>query len=141
MPRAAWPAAATRFVALRLLPGCDLRGALEQAFAAEPERAGFVAAAVGSLTRATLRMAGQEHGTVIEDTLEIVALSGTFGPDGPHLHLAVSREDGSMAGGHVLHGCPVRTTAEIVLALAAGVCFARPVDPATGYRELLPTPT
>ncbi len=68
--------------------------------------------------------------------LEIVALSGTLSPDGVHLHLAVADAEGRMTGGHLLAGCIVRTTAELVLGLAAGVAFARRPDPRTGYAEL-----
>jgi predicted DNA-binding protein with PD1-like motif len=132
--RTGWEAAATRFLAVRLLPGDDLREALEANFAGS--RAGFVAAAVGSLTRAHLRFAGCDEGTLIEGPLEIVALSGTFSPDGPHLHLAVAREDGTMAGGHLLAGSPVRTTAEVILGLTDAVSFHRRNDPRTGWLEL-----
>ncbi|MBL9059102.1 MAG: DUF296 domain-containing protein, partial [Mangrovicoccus sp.] len=68
--------------------------------------------------------------------LEIVALSGTLSRDGVHLHLAVADATGAMTGGHLLAGSLVRTTAELVLALAAEVVFHRPLDPATGYPEL-----
>ncbi|SFD80939.1 PPC domain-containing DNA-binding protein [Roseivivax sediminis] len=132
----AWPSSATRFVALRLAPGADLRESLEAAFNAEPDVAGFLAAAVGSLTHATLRSAGRDDTLTIPGPLEIVALSGTFSQDGPHLHLAVSDARGTMTGGHLLRGNPVRTTAEIVLALATGPRFTRPRDPRTGYNEL-----
>lgn len=132
----AWPAGATRFLALRLGPGVDLRGALEAAFAAEPEEAGFVAAAVGSLSSAHLRHAGQETGTLTHGAFEIAALSGTFSADGPHLHCVLSDPHGRVTGGHLLQGAIVRTTAEVVLALASGVRFTRPVDPETGFREL-----
>ena len=135
-PRIAWPAAATRFLALRLLPGHDLRGGIEAAFAACPEGAGFVAACVGSLTGATLRPAGRSDALAVPGPLEIVSLSGTLSTDGPHLHLAVSDALGDVTGGHLLTGCPVRTTAELVLALTDAVVFARPHDPATGYAEL-----
>lgn len=136
MMRGDWPGSATRFLALRLTPGADLRRSLEEAFAAEPETAGFMAAAVGSLDAADLRPAGRDGALRIAGPLEIVALSGTFSVDGPHLHLAVSDAGGAMRGGHLLVGCRVRTTAEVIIALAAGPCFSRPVDPGTGYREL-----
>ena len=132
----AWPAAATRFLALRLRPGDDLRIDLERAFEAAPERAGFVAASVGSLSRLALRHAGRDEADVVEGCFELVGLSGTLSVDGPHLHLLASDPDGRVVGGHVLPGCTVRTTAEIVLGLAGGVRFTRPVDGATGYAEL-----
>ena len=91
---------------------------------------------MGSLTGATLRFAARDEGAFVRGPLEIVSLSGTLGAGGPHLHLAVAGDDGAMTGGHLLHGCEVRTTAEIVLALSDAVAFERPVDPATGYHEL-----
>ncbi|MFC2967844.1 PPC domain-containing DNA-binding protein [Acidimangrovimonas pyrenivorans] len=134
--KAAWPGSATRFLGLRLLPGDDLRRALQAAVAGEPEAAGFVAACVGSLTRAELRMAGQDGATRIDGPLEIVALSGTFSADGPHLHLAVSDATGRMTGGHLLDGCEIRTTAEVILGLVSGLRFRRETDPRSGYAEL-----
>ena len=132
----AWPTAATRHAAFRLRPGEDLRGGIEAAFARLRARAGFVVAAVGSLSGTMLRHAAADDGSFRPGPLEIVALSGTLGPVGPHLHLAVAGADGSMTGGHLLHGCEVRTTAEIVLGLTDAVAFERPVDSETGYHEL-----
>jgi len=131
-----WPAAVTRFLALRLLPGDDPRAALEAAFTAAPERAGFVVSAVGSLGPARLRPAGQDGALEVPGPLEIVALSGTLSVDGPHLHLAVSDAGGRVQGGHLLHGSLVRTTAELVLGLADGPEFHRRHDPRTGHAEL-----
>lgn len=132
----AWPAASTRFLALRLHPGNDLRPAIEAAFADCPEQAGFLAAAVGSLSRAVLRPAGRNEPLVLDLPLEIVAMSGTLSRDGAHLHLAVADATGAMTGGHLLAGSLVRTTAELVLGLAAEIVFHRPADPGTGYPEL-----
>jgi uncharacterized protein len=133
---AAWPGGAMRFLALRLLPGADLRGALQAAYAAEPEPGGFVAACAGSLEAAQLRFAGREGGTELAGPLEIVALSGSFSQDGPHLHLTVADADGRVTGGHLLEGAPVRTTAEVVIGLVSGVAFRREADRRTGHSEL-----
>ncbi|WP_102109374.1 PPC domain-containing DNA-binding protein [Oceaniglobus roseus] len=127
------------FHAFRLGPGEDLRGGLEAAFAKSGAAAGFLAAAVGSLSNVRLRPAGRDSALVLAEPLEIVALSGTFSPDGAHLHVAVSDASGVVTGGHLLEGATVRTTAEIVLGVLDGVTFRRVVDPATGYRELTVT--
>ncbi|MBE9636624.1 DUF296 domain-containing protein [Salipiger pacificus] len=124
-----------RFLALRLLPGDDLRSALDLAFRAEREHAGFVVACVGSLSKVCLRPAGLDTPMALEVTLEIVSLSGTFSENGPHLHISVSDSKGTMLGGHLLEGSIVRTTAEVVIGLAP-VHFRRMVDPRTGYPEL-----
>jgi len=94
---------------------------------------------VGSLSRAALRLAGNGGGTIIEGPLEIVALSGTLSPQGPHLHIALADSTGRVLGGHLLDGCIVLTTAEIVLAVMPDVRFSRRHDAATGYAELVIT--
>ena len=132
----AWPAEAGRFLALRLRPGDDLRAGLERAFAEAPERAGFVAASVGSLSRLALRHAGRDEASAVEGCFELVGLSGTLSVDGPHLHLLASDPDGRVVGGHLLPGCTVRTTVEVVIGLVRGVRFTRPRDDDTGYAEL-----
>jgi uncharacterized protein len=63
-------------------------------------------------------------------------LSGTLSPDGAHLHGSVADSQGQVRGGHILPGCLVRTTAEVVIALLPGWEFRRELDVATGFREL-----
>ena len=47
---------------------------------------------------------------------EIVSLTGTLSAGGSHhLHVAIADSTGAVFGGHLLAGCVVRTTAEIVL--------------------------
>jgi predicted DNA-binding protein with PD1-like motif len=121
---------------LRLRPRTDLRGSIEEFFAAHQLAAGFIISAVGSLSRASLRYAGRDEATLIVRPFEIVSLSGTLSAQGCHLHASVSDDAGNVLGGHVLHGCIVRTTAEIVIGIPAGLEFSREVDPETGYREL-----
>ena len=121
---------------LRLEPGLDLRRELERIASTLPERAAFVVCGIGSLTEARLRMAGADGATSIDGPLELVALSGSLTPEGAHLHAAVSDASGRVHGGHVLHGCRVRTTAEILLARLPGWRLWREHDPASGYPEL-----
>ena len=122
--------------ALRLAPGEDLRLALEAVTRARSIPAACVLTCVGSLSRARLRRAGGDEVLELAGPLEIVALVGTLSPDGPHLHAALADDAGRVLGGHVLAGCVVLTTAEVVLGELVGVTFARTVDPATGWREL-----
>lgn len=70
--------------------------------------------------------------------LEVVALSGTLGPEGPHLHLSVADGRGRMRGGHLATGSRVYTPLELVLLVFDDLTFTRPVDPATTYGELVP---
>ena len=129
---------------LRLSAGDDLRGALEAAFADLAERHGIAAAcivsAVGSLSQAVLRYANQPAGREINGPLELLMLSGTLCADGAHLHGSVADAEGAVKGGHVLPGCIVRTTAEVVVALLPGWEFRRELDAATGFNELSARP-
>ena len=127
-----------RYVAWRFAPGDDLRRALERSLAGEAYSAGWVSAAVGSLSEARLRFAGCSESSLLTGALELVSLSGTLAPDGLHVHAGVADARGRMSGGHLDYGCTVRTTMEVVCALCIGdLAFRRQHDPHTGYRELV----
>lgn len=129
---------------LRLQPGEDLRATLTKAFAqlqaGQNTSAACIVSAVGSLSRAVLRYADQPEGTLLEEPLELITLSGTLSADGVHLHASVATAGGEMRGGHVMAGCIVRTTAEIVLAPLPGWVFTREHDAQTGFKELVAKP-
>jgi predicted DNA-binding protein with PD1-like motif len=122
--------------ALRLTPGQDLRRELESFAKARRLRAGIVLTAVGSLTKAALRLADKSEATEFEGKFEIVSLVGTLSPDGVHLHASLSDGEGRTVGGHLVEGCTVYTTVELVVGEIEGVRFAREQDAQTGYKEL-----
>jgi len=122
---------------LRLSPGEDLRRALEAALAAHDCKAAFVAAGIGSLSAARVRLAGRTAPDALDADLEILTLSGTLSPDGAHLHLSVADAAGRVTGGHVAYGCIVRTTAEVLVILLHDWSFSREHDSRTGYAELV----
>ena len=124
-------------VPLRLLPGVDLRAALEAELAARSQSAGFVISGVGSLKEARLRLAGASQPKHVRGDLEILTLAGTVAVNGSHLHMSVADSEGRVLGGHVAQGCIVRTTAEVLLALLPAWSFSRVLDPATGFAELV----
>lgn len=73
----------------------------------------------------------------LDEELEIVSLVGTVSADQQfHLHIAVSRRDGSVVGGHIKGAAQVHTTAEICLASLPSLTFSREPDDTTGYKEL-----
>ncbi|MBL8994268.1 MAG: DUF296 domain-containing protein [Spirochaetia bacterium] len=121
----------------RLRPGADLRIEILAWTIQKKIKAGMILGAVGSLSLAKLRYAGQKKGAVLRGPLEICSLSGTLSPDGPHLHIVVSDENGKVTGGHLLDGSIVNTTAELVFGELPGLSFSRKMDPATGFKELL----
>ena len=131
---------ALKTYALRLHPGDDLRQQLT-AFAQQNQiLAGTMITCVGSLTVATLRLANQEGPSVYKGHFEIVSLVGTLSVNGSHLHLAVSDSTGRTIGGHLLDGCRVYTTAEIVLGELPQLEFRREKDDTFGYQELVVRP-
>ena len=125
-----------RTIASRFSPGEDLRDAIERLGHEHHVEAGCILGAVGSLTVATLRLAGADTYAKFAGPFEIISLSGTVSPSGVHLHLAVAGADGRAMGGHLVHGCVVHTTVEVVMADMTGVRFLRLPDAATGYNEL-----
>ncbi len=126
-----------RTLPLRLNPDDDLRGALETAAQIHGLSAAFVISGIGSLRVAALRLAGAPDATVLQGDLEILTFAGTLSADGAHLHMSVADAAGRVTGGHVLRGCVVRTTAEVLLADLPDWRFARAPDAATGYAELV----
>jgi uncharacterized protein len=126
----------TRAHVLRLSPGQDVRQELQAYAQAHRLRAVALTTAVGSLTTCVLRFANQAGATTRRGHFEIVSLVGTLSTNGSHLHLSVADSTGQTFGGHLLDGCLVYTTAEIVLTELPDVVFTRPIDPATTYNEL-----
>ena len=129
-----------RVHAFRLKAGSDLREELQRITALHRLRAGAILSCVGSLSAARLRMPSvtgeadvfQAYG----EPMEIISLVGTLSPDGIHVHIALSRRDGACVGVHLVFGCIVHTTAELVIGEAEALDFRRLPDPATGYAEL-----
>lgn len=122
---------------IRLLPGEDLLKSLRALTDSENIRSGFILTCAGSLSSAVVRYAGSRQPVKMEKILEIISLSGTLCPDGLHLHISVSDEDGITTGGHLMQGCIIRTTAEIVIGESPDHKFSRKPDPATGFKELV----
>jgi predicted DNA-binding protein with PD1-like motif len=122
---------------LRLVPGDDLRGALEAALRQLGVPAAFVIQGIGSLSVAKLRLAGADEAVEFHDDIEILTLAGSLSTDGAHLHMSVADARGQVTGGHVVHGCIIRTTAEILLALLPAHRFSRERDPVSGFLELV----
>lgn len=129
-------ATGSRPIALRLLPGQDLKTELTRLARERHLKAAAVVTCVGSLTGATLRLAGRPNTLELEGPLEIVSLVGTLSEAGVHLHLSVADREGVTRGGHLMEGSPVYTTAEIVVLELEGLEFTRQEDPATRFQEL-----
>ena len=135
------PSLAQPAVAVRLHPGQDLKAELMRLATDNGWEAACVVTCVGSLQEAHIRFADAQQGTWLRERLEIVSLVGTFNKDGGHFHLSVSDGQGKTTGGHLLEGCKIYTTAEIVVMPLPNYRFPRELDEKTGYPELSPQPT
>ena len=122
---------------IRLKPGQDLKEELETIVQQERIGAGTILTCVGSLSDVTLRLANQEGPSVWRGHYEIVSLVGTLSTTGSHIHLSVADSTGRTIGGHLLAGCKIYTTAELVIGVMPDLTFTRETDPTFGYKELV----
>jgi uncharacterized protein len=122
--------------AFRLKPGEDIKEGIEKVIKEKAIKAGWVATCVGSLTDYTIRFANQPEGSKGSGHFEIVSLVGTISMNGSHLHISISDSTGKTIGGHLMPGCKVYTTAEIVLRSTDKYEFTREKDGSTPWEEL-----
>jgi len=122
----------------RLRPGDDLFDSI-QIFADKNHiEAGCVLSAVGSLTHATLRLANHSYYNEYDGHFEIVSITGTLSIHGSHIHVSISDGDGITIGGHLVSGCKIYTTAEVVIAAFEDVSYKRELlENDSGYEELV----
>jgi predicted DNA-binding protein with PD1-like motif len=120
----------------RLKPGQDLKNELLAYCQAQGLQAATLISGVGSLKEARLRLADAKESVTYAGPFEIVSLIGTLSAEAAHLHIAISDKAGQVLGGHLLDGCTIHTTAEIVLLENTELQFLRVQDPTTGYKEL-----
>ena len=126
-----------KFINLRLLPGDDVRLKLLELCRHHSLRAASVVSAVGSLQQASIRYASGKAGQILQGPFEIVSFSGTLSVHGLHIHMALADGLGEMVGGHLMEGCLVHTTLELVLLEQSDNEFFREPDSRTGYSELV----
>lgn len=125
-----------RTLAFRLHPNQDLKLTLDKIAHNHNLEAACILTCVGSLKRVSLRFADQPRATVLEDKFEILTLTGTFSVYGAHYHLSIADVTGQTLGGHLLPGCLIYTTVELVIGVIPGLKFLRVYDEQTGHQEL-----
>lgn len=122
----------------RLKPGDDLFDSIEASVQERKIEAGCVLSGVGSLTHAVLRLANRGYYSEYDGHFEIVSITGTVSIHGSHLHISISNGDGKTIGGHLVSGCKIYTTAEIVLAVFRDTVYKRELlENDSGYEELV----
>ncbi len=119
----------------RLRRGDDLLLEIERLAKQADLRAGAVLSAVGCVSRACVRDASGVTVRRIDAPCEIVSLMGTVSRARTHLHICLSLEDLSTLGGHLMPGCIVNTTCELVIASLPGWTIDTEQDAQTGYDE------
>ena len=120
----------------RLKPGEDLRKSIETIVQEKNITAGWINTCVGSLTDYTIRFANQQQGDRDSGHFEIISLTGTVSVSGCHLYICISNSTGKTIAGHLLEGCKIYTTAEIVIGVTAAYEFKREKDGTTEWNEL-----
>jgi len=122
---------------VRLHRGDDLLNSIKNLVQEKHVKAGVVLSAVGCVLKARLRDASGVTIRDIEEHCEIVSLNGTVSENRCHLHLALSKEDLSTIGGHMVEGCIINTTCELVIGELPGQQIDVEFDEETGYKELI----
>lgn len=117
--------------------GMDLKVQLQELVTKHDIKAGSIASCVGCLSQLHIRLAGATSTLILEEPLEIVSLMGTLTPDHQHVHISVAKQSGEVIGGHLMEGCTIDTTAELIVHKYGSLQFARELDPSTGYSELV----
>lgn len=126
-----------RTVCKRLHHGDDLLGSIRALAEEAAIEAGVVLSAVGCISCGVVRDASGVRLKTIDEPCEIVSLNGTVSRTRCHLHIALSGEDLSTLGGHLVEGCIINTTCELVIGILDGWRFGVEQDGETGYDELV----
>jgi predicted DNA-binding protein with PD1-like motif len=122
----------------RLKPQQDFFDSIEEYVKKNHIQAGVILSAVGSFTHATLRLANKSTYNEFDGHFEIVSITGTVSIHGSHLHISISDGEGKTIGGHLVSGCKIYTTAEVVIAEFEDVIYKREMyENDSGYEELV----
>lgn len=123
-------------LAVRLQRGSDLKKSIENIARENNIDTAVVLSAVGCVSRAHIRLAKAKSELEVEDGFEIVSLMGTISKGKAHLHISFSDDLANAFGGHLLEGCIIDTTCELVLGILEEYSSERKYDEETGYDEI-----
>ena len=122
-------------LALRLKRGDDLKKCIEEA--CKDIDTAVVLSGVGCVYHAHFRLAKAEDYFDKEEDYEIVSLNGTVSRGHGHIHISLVDNDCNTVGGHLMEGCLVNTTCELVLGILEEYSSHRDYDESTGYDEIV----
>lgn len=125
----------------RLHKGSDLKLEITRIAQEQKITAGCIINAVGSLSHMNVRTDVQNGKLILKNygKVEIVSLIGTIGEFGAHthIHIAGGQIDGVVVGGHLVEGCIVHTTVELMILSINNLKFLTEKDIETGFQELI----
>ena len=125
----------------RLHKGSDLKLEIKRIAEVNHFSAACIINAVGSLSKLRVRTDVQNGKPVIKEygKVELVSLIGTIGKNGGHLHIHIAggQKNGDVVGGHLIEGCIVHTTVELMFLVIDDKEFFTEFDQKTGFNELV----
>ena len=126
-----------KIICKRLRRGDDLLLEMQRIAREERLELAVILSAVGCVTRARLRDASGVTLRDINEPCEIVSATGTVSGQRCHVHIALAKEDLTTVGGHLVEGCLINTTCELVLGVVDGWRCGVEQDKETGYDEIV----
>ena len=125
-----------RELSCRLKRGSDLKDSIEKICIENDVDTAIILSGVGCLYKVKIRLAKAEGYLEDDNDYEIVSLNGTVSKGSAHIHIALSDETGKTIGGHLMEGCLVNTTCELVMGVLEEYSSERKFDQETGYDEI-----
>ena len=126
-----------RTICKRLRRGDDLLREVQNIAREEQLQLAVLLSAVGCVTRARVRDASGVTVREICEPCEIVSATGTVSAARCHVHVSFAKEDLSTVGGHLMEGCIINTTCELVLGVVEGWRCGVEQDEEPGYDEIV----
>lgn len=126
-----------RIICKRLHRGDDLLVEIKKIARDEKIKAAVVLSSVGCVSKVRVRDASGVDIQELNENCEILSLNGTVSDVRTHLHITLSRKDLSTIGGHLVEGCIINTTCELVLKELPAYEFGVEQDENTGYDEIV----
>ena len=124
-------------LAVRLQRGADLKREIERICKENSINTAVVLSGVGRVYEVRFRRAKAEGFFEDKEDYEIVSLNGTVSNGHAHIHIALSDDSGKTIGGHLMEGCLINTTCELVLGIMEEYKSVREYDEQTGYDEIV----
>lgn len=127
----------SRTICVRLRRGDDLLHEIKRIAKREGIKAAVPISAVGCVSKLRVRDASGVDIREVNENCEILSLNGTISDSRCHLHIGFSRRDLSVIGGHLVEGCIINTTCELIIMEIKSFEFGVEQDEETGYDEII----